>query len=561
MCGFIGIIGDWQSVFKNLNYSWAQVAWRGEIHGGWFDEQCMVLASRLPRTGNLVRPQPVVLRSGNVVVLNGEIYNIDSLCEKYIGRKNIQDLSDTEKLALIIDSFVDLKDLVDQLRGEFSFAFFEKKNKRLHLVRDRLGSKPLFWISFGDSIAFSSSAKSLSQIQNIKINKQKVRDIFEFGVTESANVFDGVNSILSGMIMIFENKKLIQIDLGNPNEIENDLIIDILTNSINIRLRNGMSGLAYSGGIDSSIIRAICPNIPSYRIVLNECKDDNVYNVMLNRISIKDGLINLVRWTDKPISTLSSVAMHILASTMKQNGLHNMFTGEGSDEIFCGYPYLFQKSKLDGHPILKKHSEHFELACLLLGIKFGLNASPIFSKYLNSFSKLEWQYFDRSIRLPQHLLLSHSDLPGLSAGIETRLPFADFACYKSISPKLSLGPKYQLISFLKKEGILKNNNYKKNGLNVPFNILTDADLIELSSVSSSINDLEIFEDFELKCKLFFKRLSQMSTPFINDFREIVGRFILQYSSLAYLINNESKLELPLFYTSLHPNAEALVEKS
>ncbi|MDX1737094.1 MAG: asparagine synthetase B, partial [Alphaproteobacteria bacterium] len=156
MCGFAGFIdvslNRNQRELENTALAMGEaIAYRGpDAAQAWADpDQGITLVHRrlsiidLSPAGN----QPMASSCGRfIMVYNGEVYNAEDLRKELIalGRSEYRGHSDTE---VILEGFAvwGIKETIQKLIGMFSLAVWDKSTKKISLVRDRLGIKPLYW--------------------------------------------------------------------------------------------------------------------------------------------------------------------------------------------------------------------------------------------------------------------------------------------------------------------------------------------------------------------------------------------------------------------------------
>ena len=86
-------------------------------------------------------------KTGNVLIFNGEIYNYKEIREEINNNfgKNIFKTEGDSEVILIGYRIYGLQKLLEKLEGMFAFSIWDQQNKKLHIARDRLGEKPLFY--------------------------------------------------------------------------------------------------------------------------------------------------------------------------------------------------------------------------------------------------------------------------------------------------------------------------------------------------------------------------------------------------------------------------------
>ena len=183
MCGICGIVNfnvtepvDPLLVERMTN---AQ-AHRGPDDSGYFIEGNVGLGHRRLSIIDLSGgKQPIFNEDGSVVVVfNGEIYNYSDLTADLVARGHkFATRSDTETIAHAYEEYGD--SCMRDFRGMFAFAIWDRRRKRLLLVRDRLGIKPVYYYASKDFVVFASEIKSLLQHPGVprQVDRQAV-DIY-----------------------------------------------------------------------------------------------------------------------------------------------------------------------------------------------------------------------------------------------------------------------------------------------------------------------------------------------------------------------------------------------
>ena len=177
MCGIAGIISERASA--EIASSMAQrLRHRGPDGEGVWSEPGVALAHRRLAILDLSEGahQPMLFDS-QVLTYNGEIYNHERLRASLPGPW--RSTGDTEVLVHLLAT--EGSACLDRLVGMFAFAAWDRRQRRLLLVRDRLGIKPLYYQVLPDGIAFASELKSLLVLGQPEIDRSAVRDFLFHG--------------------------------------------------------------------------------------------------------------------------------------------------------------------------------------------------------------------------------------------------------------------------------------------------------------------------------------------------------------------------------------------
>ena len=300
----------------------------------------------------------------NYLVFNGEIYGYKKNAE-FLKKNNIhlRDNSDTEVLFQSLVHF-GVEKTLELIDGMFAFVFYEGKTDTLWLVRDPLGEKPLYYITKNKRTFFSSEVSGLSQI-NRNINKDAIMQYLHLDyIPFDQSLISGINKVLPGEFIKINNftitkKKYFNISQKSNSNIDVNESIEtidqLLHKSVKERLIADVPvGVFLSGGIDSSLIsyyaNNINPNITSYTIKMeNDSYDEsNFAKLVANSLGIKNYVaefdnteilksLNFIeKKMDEPLSDPSILPTYLLSKFAKQN-VKVVLSGDGADELFCGY--------------------------------------------------------------------------------------------------------------------------------------------------------------------------------------------------------------------------------
>ena len=173
MCGIAGYLGEISNSNNLLSEMINEINHRGPDDSGiWFDENAGIgfAHSRLSILDlSSAGHQPMHSISNNLVMIfNGEIYNHNAIRSELesISSRNWHGHSDTETLLAAIEEW-GLYKALGKIKGMFAIALWDKLNKKLSLVRDRLGEKPRSYGGVNEKFVFASE---------LKLNRNKINN-------------------------------------------------------------------------------------------------------------------------------------------------------------------------------------------------------------------------------------------------------------------------------------------------------------------------------------------------------------------------------------------------
>jgi asparagine synthase (glutamine-hydrolysing) len=325
--------------------------------------------------------QPMSNETGTVwLTFNGEIYNHaiyrDGL---QAGGHTFRSRSDTEA---IIHLYEDLgPDVVAKLDGMFAFGLWDAGKERLLLVRDRLGKKPLYYRVANGRLLFASEIKALlAHSETPRDLDMTGLDLYlAFGaVPPPYSLFAGIRKLPPGHRLICDKHGNVTVErywspLGEqawaPPSTEEEAIRgvrDRLEAAVRKRLMADVPvGAFLSGGVDSSanvalMSRLVSTPIQTYSIGFEGFgASENFFDLPYARdVAKRFGcdhheltvtadecrsiLPELVVAQDEPIGDPACLPMHFLCKRVRADGVIVVLVGEGSDEVFGGYPEMAQ---------------------------------------------------------------------------------------------------------------------------------------------------------------------------------------------------------------------------
>ena len=301
------------------------------------------------------------------IMFNGEIYNHSVLRDMLVknGKKFKTKNSDTEVILNGLDHF-GVK-FINQLRGQFSIAYLNKITKKLYLIRDRVGQKPLFYSHDSSSIALGSNLISTAEISgNINIDKESLNEYLECGVVQSPKtIFKNIWKLCPGEIIEYDlseseiklNKSFYwdPIDFVDDKKFKKEEFFSIFSDSVDMRTKADVEVANFlSGGIDST---AIAKNLHDNNIAINSFsvglldsdydeskwskKVSETYRTNHKQVDVNldislDQILSILSQLDEPYSDPSVIPSYILAKQIS-NDFKVAISGDGGDELLGGY--------------------------------------------------------------------------------------------------------------------------------------------------------------------------------------------------------------------------------
>jgi asparagine synthase (glutamine-hydrolysing) len=313
--------------------------------------------------------QPMANEDGSVeIVFNGAIYNFVPLRQELrdCGHR-FRSQADTEVLIHGYEEW-GLEKLLARIKGMFAFAIFDHRRHSLHLARDPLGKKPLFFRWQNGELVFASSARALvlawdaaPEIDPIAVD-QLLCDMY---IPGPRSIFEGVEKLLPGHALSLgrdgQRKDHVHwsADFLHPEEGVSDeewleRIEHSLQTAVSRRLVADVPvGILLSGGIDSSLVTATAARIAGRVQTFSVKTDDPAmdesrfaaavakrYDTVHHELKVvsdfRSNLVRLVTAMGEPLADASAVNVLAIAEQARQF-VTVILTGDGGDEAFGGY--------------------------------------------------------------------------------------------------------------------------------------------------------------------------------------------------------------------------------
>lgn len=418
--------------------------------------------------------QPFVSADGKVgVVQNGEIFNHVELARELAGSGHpCATHSDTEVLLRLYER--DGIDMARRLNGMFAFALWDGRSGDLHLVRDRIGVKPLYLYDDGARLLFASEIKALLRAGvPRRLNEEALHHFLTYNyVPPPLTMFEGVVHLPPGHRLRVSGKNRTMTrwwDLSSQRPLERSEgewiaeFNDVLDDAVRLRLRSDVPfGAFLSGGVDSSTVvgvmrRHLKEPVRAYSIGFHEERfDESPFAVeaaqrfgarhVLRKVDANMlDLWPLVTWhNDQPHGDISFLPTYRV-SQLAAEEVKVVLTGDGADELFAGYDKykaFFTGRGADVAPDPVFHCAYYEnislfsdadkgalyapaLADRLRGVESSALLAPLFEESAGMDRINQALYIDARFLLPGNNLVK-PDRMGMAVSIEARTPFLDY---------------------------------------------------------------------------------------------------------------------------------------
>lgn len=373
MCGFMGAVGQGRDVTSGLPW----LSRRGpDSHHTWSssDGDISLLHCRLaivdtdPRADQPFRDPD----TGVTVALNGEIYNYRQLRQQFADYP-FRTSSDTE---VIVAAYV--KHGIEGfklLQGMFAFALVDEKRRRVLLVRDAMGKKPLFVLRAADRVLFGSSVLPLLACSGIEAKIETEAAHFYWArafVPAGSSAIKGAHPVLPGVVLELdwqgqelstarcEAEPALLYAGENAEEVRGN-IGDLLGASVERRLENNPDPVVLlSGGIDSTIVtevmhecmkrdgRSSPVKVLTLGALIPNTQDEYYARYAARRLGVRlqiikpgrkrlsDSIFESLSVQDEPLGMPAYFLLHQMVAAAAQHG-RVLLTGDGGDEVFLGY--------------------------------------------------------------------------------------------------------------------------------------------------------------------------------------------------------------------------------
>ena len=305
------------------------------------------------------------------LIMNGEIYNFIELTDELKGRGHVfSTRSDGEVILHLYEE--EGINCLRHLRGMFAFALVDQAQRRVFLVRDRMGEKPLYLHETADAIYFASEMKSLLSTGRVpfELDAPAVNDYFHYQyVPEPKTPLKAVRKLPRAHYLKIElaqwkveERKYWDLEAAAPVEGDPvELVRQELDQLCGLVIRSDVPvGVALSGGLDSSAIAALAakkypgtmrafsvgyPGRPA-----NDERNDAkaladtlgmpFHEIELETADLVNNFEKLNFQRDDAIADIAGLGYYSVSRAAREHGVPVLLQGQGGDEMFWGYSWV-----------------------------------------------------------------------------------------------------------------------------------------------------------------------------------------------------------------------------
>ena len=361
MCGIVGFAPVKENGAEILKQMMDRIAHRGPDGEGQFVDEYVALGHRRLSIIDLAGGTQPMATEHLVVVFNGEIYNYLEL-KKELENKghHFKTNSDTEVLLHGYEEYH--YEIVNHLRGMFSFALYDTTTHELFCARDHFGIKPFYYYFDQEHFLFASEIKGFLDHPDFK--KELNRDVLDIYlkmnfVAGGKKFFKNVKQLLPGHYLVYKDKQVeikryYSIQFKDQYKSDQEMIqaIDqIMKDSVKHHLIADVEvGSFLSSGIDSSYLVSLARPQHTYTVGYNDERYNEISyaqdlaqqlgienkSKIINKEEYLNILPKMMYHLDEPTADPAAVALYFVSELASQD-VKVVLSGEGADEFFGGY--------------------------------------------------------------------------------------------------------------------------------------------------------------------------------------------------------------------------------
>jgi asparagine synthase (glutamine-hydrolysing) len=387
MCGITGGVGVSAPNKGLLDAQLKSIKHRGpDDTGTYLNQEISLGMCRLAIVEVAAGKQPASDASEKIhIVWNGEIYNYKELRSELEQRGvHCRDSSESE---VVINLYLEFGlDFINKLNGMFAIAIHDSRDRSLHLIRDRMGKKPLWISQLNDgSLFFASEVRALMLARPDRtLRTDMVAEVMQYGyINAPHSAFNEIMQLPPASVLTWRNGKVSTEKYWEPDfdakvDISYDEALEttkkLIEKAVSRRLVSERPlGSFLSGGYDSTVVTAymaklMSEKVQTYSIGFHSAQFNEAHHAKQiakhlgtnhheEILTPNPALVveKIAHVLDQPFADSSIVPTYLLAKFAREN-LIVALGGDGGDEVFGGYDrYL-------ATPVLQKLNPFVSLA-------------------------------------------------------------------------------------------------------------------------------------------------------------------------------------------------------
>jgi asparagine synthase (glutamine-hydrolysing) len=307
------------------------------------------------------------------IVANGELYDFERIRAELQGRGHLFRTKSDSEIALHLYEDFGTRAL-SSLRGEYAFVLWDARDDQLVAVRDRFGIKPLYYAVYDGAVHLASEVKALAALGvPLRWDLDTLYDTHFVSHPPDRTLFSGIYQVPPGCCLFTdgEHVRLHQYwdwnypvaERTTPDGRDEEWIARLresLDEAVRLRLRADVPVACYlSGGIDSCAVLGFAARLSprplrAYTLSFDHADYDeasiaeaqarrsgaDLCRIDVRATDLADNFRDAIYHAERPFANAHAIAKFLLSRAVRDSGIKVVLTGEGSDEVFAGYPHF-----------------------------------------------------------------------------------------------------------------------------------------------------------------------------------------------------------------------------
>jgi len=326
--------------------------------------------------------QPIANENNRLhIVANGEFYDFERIRAELEENGHVFRTRSDSEIALHLFEDRGARAL-HALRGEFAFAIWDARDGQLFVARDRFGIKPLYYTIHEETFYLASEVKALAELGvPLRWDRETLYDVHFVSHPPDRSLFAGVYQLPPASCLFTDGGQVRVIpywDWDYPPVAGSGSTDDkcewvarlerSIEDAVRLRLRADVPvGCYLSGGIDSCAVlgfasRLSARPIRAYTLSFDHADYDEgdlardqaqrcgaeFCRIDVRSNQLADHFSDAIYHAERPFANAHAIAKYLLSRAVRDSGIKVVLTGEGSDEIFAGYPHFRRDLVLHG---------------------------------------------------------------------------------------------------------------------------------------------------------------------------------------------------------------------